>query len=66
MALKKSASRVLMGEPEGERSRGRPKHRWQYNIRMYLTEIEWAGKDWIHLPQDRYQWRAFVNTVMIL
>jgi hypothetical protein len=36
------------------------------NIKMDLIEIEWGGMDWIDLVQDRYQWRAFVNTVMKL
>jgi hypothetical protein len=60
MAKKRSASMVS----EGKGPRGRRKRRWEYNIRMYLREIGWAGMDWIHLPQDRDQWRALVNTVM--
>jgi hypothetical protein len=42
---------------------GRPRRRLEDNIRMDLREIEWGGMDWIHLAQDRDQWRAVVNTV---
>jgi hypothetical protein len=42
-----------VGRPEGKRPLGRPKHRWEDNIKMYLTEIEWGGMDWIDLAQDR-------------
>jgi hypothetical protein len=45
---------------------GRNRHRWEDNIRMDLKEIWWEGVDWIQLAQDRDQWRAVVNTVMIL
>jgi hypothetical protein len=40
--------------------------RWEDNIRMDLTETGWRGVDWIHLPQDRGQWRAVLDTVMNL
>jgi hypothetical protein len=45
---------------------GRPKRRWDDNIRMDLREIGWEGVDWIHLAQDRDQWWTLVNTVMNL
>jgi hypothetical protein len=45
---------------------GRPRRRWVNNIKMNLREIEWDGTDWIDLAEDRDQWRAYVNTVMIL
>jgi hypothetical protein len=46
---------------------GRPRHKWEDNIKMDLREIGWGvGMDWIDLAQDRDQWRAFVNTVMNL
>jgi hypothetical protein len=51
-------------KPEGKRPLGRPRHRWEDNIRMDLREIGWSGMDWIDLAQDRDQWRALVNTVM--
>jgi hypothetical protein len=44
----------------------RPRRRWKDNIRMDLRVIEWGGRDWIDLSQDRDQWRAPVNTVMNL
>jgi hypothetical protein len=51
---------------EGKRPLGRPRRRWEENIRMNLGEIGWEGVDWMHLAQDRDQWRAVVNTVMNL
>jgi hypothetical protein len=54
----------LVGKPEGKRSLGRTRRRWEDNIRMDLKEIGWGGIDWIDLAQDRAQWRALVNTVM--
>jgi hypothetical protein len=58
--------RVLVGRPEGKRPLGRPRRRWEGNIRMDLREIGIDGTNWIQLAQDRVQWRAFVNTVMNL
>jgi hypothetical protein len=55
---------ILVGKPEGKRPLGRPKHRWEGNIRMYLKEISWEGVDWIHLAQDH--WWALVNMVINL
>jgi hypothetical protein len=49
-----------------KRPLGRPRHRWEDNIRMDLREIGWGAMDWIDLAQDRDQWRALVNTVMNL
>jgi hypothetical protein len=56
--------RILVGKPEGKRPLGRPRPRWEDNIRMDLREIGWGGMDWIDLAQDRDQWTALVNTVM--
>jgi hypothetical protein len=58
------AYRVLVGRPEGKRPLGRPRRRWEDNIKMDLGEIGIDGTNWIRLAQDRVQWRAFVNTVM--
>jgi hypothetical protein len=57
--------RVLVGRPEGKRPVGRPRRRWEDNIKMDLGEKEINGTNWIQLAQDRVQWRAFV-TVMNL
>jgi hypothetical protein len=58
--------RILAGKPEGKRPLGRPRRRWENNIKMDLREIGIDGTSWIRLAQDRVQWRAFVNTVMNL
>jgi transposase len=58
--------RVFVERPEGKRPLGRPTHRWEDNIKMGLRDIGIDGATWIHLAQDRVQWRAFVNTVMNL
>jgi hypothetical protein len=55
-----------MGKPERERPLGRPRRRWEFNIRMDLREIGRNGMDWIDLAQDRDQWRALMNTIMNL
>jgi len=55
--------RVLVGKPEGERPLGRPRRRWEDNIKVDLREVE-VGGDWIELAQDRDRWRALVNKVM--
>jgi hypothetical protein len=58
--------RVLVGRPEGKRPLGRHKRRWEDNIEMDLREIVIEGSNWIQLAQERFQWRACVNTVMKL
>jgi hypothetical protein len=56
-----------VGKPEGKRPQGRPRFTWGVdNIKIDLREIGWDGMDWIDLAEDRDQWRALVNTVMIL
>jgi hypothetical protein len=55
-----------VGKPEGKRPLGRTRRRWVGYIKIDLREIGWNGMDWIHLAQDRGQWRALVNTVMNL
>ena len=57
--------RVLVGKPEGKRPMGRPRRRWEDNIKMDLGEVG-GGGDWMELAQDRDRWRALVNTVMNL
>jgi hypothetical protein len=58
--------RVLVGRPEGKRLLGRPRRRWEDNIKVDLREIGIDVANWIQLTQDMVQWRAFVNTVMNL
>jgi hypothetical protein len=57
---------VSIGRPEGKSPLGRPRRRWQDNIKMNLKEIGIDGVNWIQLAQDRVQWRVCVNTVMNL
>jgi hypothetical protein len=60
------AYNILVGRPEGRRPLGRPRHRWEDNMKMDLREIGFGDVDWIDLAQDRDRWRALVNTVMNL
>jgi hypothetical protein len=66
MGKKRNANRSLVGEPEGKRPLGKPRRRWEDNIKLDLGKIGWGDMDWIDLAEDRDQWRALVNTVMIL
>jgi len=58
--------RVFVGKPEGKRPLGRPRRRWENNIKIDLQEVGCGGMDWIELAQDRDRWRALVNRVMNL
>jgi hypothetical protein len=58
--------RVLVGKAEGKRPLGRPRRRWEDNIKTDLKEVECGGVDWIELVQDGVRWRALVNAVMNL
>jgi len=58
--------RVLVGKPEGKRPLGKPRRRWEDNIKMDLQEVGCRGMDWIELDEDRDRWRALVNAVMNL
>ena len=58
--------RVLVGKPEGMRPLGRPKLRWEDNIKMDLQEVGGGCGDWKELAQDRDRWRVLVSTVMKL
>jgi len=54
-----------MGRPEGKRLFGRPRRKWEDNIKMNIQEVGW-GMDWIGLAQERGKWQAFGNTVVNL
>ena len=54
---------VLLEKPEGKRPLGRPRRRWEDNIKMDLQEVGRGGMDWIEVSQDRDRWRALVNAV---
>ena len=66
MGGRRGVYRDLVGKPEGERPLGRPRCRWEGNIKMDLQEVGCGGMDWIELAQDRDRWRALVNAVMNL
>jgi len=53
-----------VGKPEGKRPLGRPRRRWEENIKMDLQKVGCRVMDWIELAQDRDRWRALVNAVM--
>ena len=57
----RSIFRILPGEPTGNIALGRPRRRWEDNIRMYLKEIRISTKTWVDAAQDRDYWRALVN-----
>ena len=57
--------RVYVGQPDGKRQHGRPRRRWEGNIKMDLQEVGWGGGiDWIYLAQDRDRWRTLSNAAM--
>jgi hypothetical protein len=60
---KRSVYRGLVGKPEGKRPFGRPRHRWEDNIKTDLQGVGWEAKDWIDVAQVRDRWRAVVKAV---
>jgi hypothetical protein len=62
----RGAYKILVGRPEGRSPLGRPRRRWEDDIKMDLRETGFGDVDWIHWAQDRDRWRALVNTVMDL
>jgi hypothetical protein len=66
MGEKRNVYRLLVAKSEGKRPLGRPRHRWIDNIKVDLLRIGLNVVDWIGLAEDRYRWRALVNSVMNL
>jgi hypothetical protein len=64
MGKKMNAYGILVGKPEGKRPQGKRRHRWEYNIKMYLRVVCWGGMVWIDLDNDSGQRRALVNMIM--
>jgi hypothetical protein len=61
MGEKRGVYRVLVGKPKGKRLFGRPRHRWEDNIKMDLQEVGCGDMDWIELAEHRDRWRALVT-----
>ena len=66
MGERRGVYRVLMGKPEGKRLLGRPRRRWEDNIKLAVQVVGCGYMDWIGLAQDRDRWRTFVSAVMNL
>ena len=66
MDQSRNTYRVLVGKPEGKRSLGRQRRRWEDNIKMDLRDMGCDPGEWIDLAEDRDQWRAYVRAVMNL
>jgi hypothetical protein len=66
MGERRGIYRILVGKREGMRPLGRPRHRWEDNINIYLQEVGRRVLDWIELAQDRDVWRAHVYVLMNL
>jgi hypothetical protein len=62
----RKAYSILVRKAEGKRPLGRPRRRWEDNIRIYLSETGWEVVDWKHLPLDRDQKRVLLNAIMNL
>jgi hypothetical protein len=62
----RGAYRVMVGRPEGKRQLGRPRQRWENNIKIDLQEMGWGGMNWSDLAQDRDRRWVLVNAVMNL
>jgi len=66
MEERRDVYRVLVGKPKGKRPLGKPRRRWEDNIKMDIEEVGCGGMDWIELAQYRDRWRAPVSVVMNL
>jgi len=63
MGEDRGVQRVLVGKPEGKMPLGRPRRRWEDNIKMDFQEVGAGRGDWMELAQDRDRWRELVGTV---
>jgi hypothetical protein len=61
MGDRRGACRVLIRKPEGSSPLGRPRLRWELNVKIYLQEERWKGMIWIDIAQDSNRWAAVVN-----
>jgi CRISPR/Cas system-associated protein Cas7 (RAMP superfamily) len=66
MGERRGVYRVLVKKPEGKRSPGRHRRRWEYDINMDLQEVGFGAMEWIEVAQDMDRWRALLNAVMYL
>jgi hypothetical protein len=66
MGERRVVCRVLMGKSERKRPLGRPRHRWEDDIKLDRQVVGWQGMDWIELAHDRDRWQALVNAAMNL
>jgi hypothetical protein len=66
MGERRVAYKASVGKPEGRRPLGRPRRRWEDNVKMDLREVGWGVVVWIDLAQDRDRWRVLVYTVLNL
>ena len=66
MEQSRNAYRVLVGKLEGNRPLGRPRHRWENNIKMDLKEVGCDARNWMDLAHDWDQWRAYVRAIINL
>jgi hypothetical protein len=63
MGEERGVQRLLVGKPEGKRPLGRPRHRWEDNIKMDVEEVGAGRGDWMEVAQDRDRWRELLSTV---
>jgi hypothetical protein len=66
MGERRGVYRVMAEKPEGKRPLGRPRHRWEDNIKIDLQAVGCGGMEWMELAQNRDRWRALVNAAMNL
>ena len=64
MGERRVVYRALLGKLEGRKPLGRPRRRWEDNIKIDIQEVGCVDMDWIELVQDRDRWRALVNAIM--